>query len=181
MTCRFTSVVIIIRNPPLIRKPPLFWPILRFGLSENFEMDLSFPFGNHRFWLQTRSKSVQKCSTFSPAAPKSSKMGIPLALKMRFWVCISYINRVKSAPKAPKILGTFWTFNTPPLVMAAFETRGGFIRNTTDIGGVFIAKTMGHSHHRLEGTSLEYIIVRWLVFASEPDCRQLSLIESWQD
>jgi hypothetical protein len=25
------------------------WPILRFGLSENFEMDLGFAFGNHRF------------------------------------------------------------------------------------------------------------------------------------
>ena len=40
-------------------------------------------------------------------------------------MCISYINRLKSAPKAPNILGNFWPFNPPPLVMAAFGTRGG--------------------------------------------------------
>ena len=109
-------MVFLIRTPPLIKKP-LLWPILRFGLSEIFEMDLSFPFGNHRFWLQNRSKSVQKCSTFSPAVPKSSKT--------RFWVCISYINRLKSALKASKILGDFrLLIRTPPLFWQYLEQGG---------------------------------------------------------
>ena len=49
-------------------------------------------------------------------------------------MCISYINRLKSAPKAPKFLGDFGLLiRKPPLVMAAFGTRGGFlIKVTTD-------------------------------------------------
>ena len=47
---------------------------------------------------------------------------------MRFWVCISYINRLKSAPKAPKILGTFWTFNKKkPLLWQHLEQGGVFL------------------------------------------------------
>ena len=41
-----------------LNNPPLLWPILRFGLSENFEMDLGFTFGNHRFLLQNRSRMM---------------------------------------------------------------------------------------------------------------------------
>ena len=50
-------------------------------------------------------------------------------------MCISYINRLKSAPKAPKILGDFGLLiRKPPLVLAAFGTRGGFlIIITTDL------------------------------------------------
>ena len=49
-------------------------------------------------------------------------------------MCISYINRLKSAPKAPKILGNFGLLiRKPPLVLAAFGTRGGVIRITTDL------------------------------------------------
>ena len=49
-------------------------------------------------------------------------------------MCISYTNRLKSAPKAPKFLGDFGLLiRKPPLVMAAFGTRGGFlIKVTTD-------------------------------------------------
>ena len=43
-------------------------------------------------------------------------------------MCISYINRLKSAPKAPKFLGDFGLLiRKPPLVLAAFGTRGGFL------------------------------------------------------
>ena len=54
--------------------------------------------------------------------------------KTRFWVCISYINRLKSAPKAPKILGNFWPFNkkNPPCYGSIWNKGGGVIRITTD-------------------------------------------------
>ena len=43
-------------------------------------------------------------------------------------MCISYINRLKSALKAPKFLGDFGLLiRKPPLVLAAFGTRGGFL------------------------------------------------------
>ena len=50
-------------------------------------------------------------------------------------MCISYTNRLKSAPKAPKFLGDFGLLiRKPPLVLAAFGTRGGFlIKVTTDV------------------------------------------------
>ena len=53
-------------------------------------------------------------------------------------MCISCINRVKSAPKAPNFFGDFVTFNKKtPLVLAAFGTRGGvLIKVTTDHCGL---------------------------------------------
>ena len=59
-------------------------------------------------------------------------------------MCISYINRLKSAPKAPKILGDVGLLiRKPPLVLAAFGTRGGFlIIITTD--DIFSANPRGN-------------------------------------
>ena len=55
-------------------------------------------------------------------------------LKMRFWVCISYTNRLKSAPKAPKFLGNFGLLIRTPPCFGTIWNKGGFlIENTTDL------------------------------------------------
>ena len=78
--------------------------------------------------MQNRSKMTYKSSKFSPAAPISSKT--------MSYECIPYINTVKTAPKAPKILRVFVPKQKkpPPLVLGRLKTRGGFIVIiTTDV------------------------------------------------
>ena len=54
-------------------------------------------------------------------------------LKTRFFMYISYINKSKSAPKAPKILGYFVPFQKKKLVMGGLETRGVLIITTDTV------------------------------------------------
>ena len=72
---------------------------------------------------------MYKCSKFSPAAPKTSKT--------RFYMHISYINRSKSAPQAPKILGVWGIYKKPPPPLIEYRVpdfnTGGFIINRSDI------------------------------------------------
>ena len=117
------SEVIITIKPPLQKKtPPCYgeiWENLRFGSEKILRLNFIFPFGNHRFLMQNRSKMTYKSSKFSPAAPISSKT--------MSYECIPYINTVKTAPKAPKILRVFVPKQkkTPPC-FGAVENKGGF-------------------------------------------------------